>query len=329
MHRQRRLQVNVRLALLWAAVALAAVAVACGSSDDAEPTAEETAYLADVEQAFDLFQANLDEFSTLFGQAWPLPSLMFMALEEAGAGTAMDDTVSALEAMDPPESYADDHTLLVAGVSRSREIDRRIGQSVADTDALAFVLENVALGESAAKTLLSLPTPLCNSASLTEGDGNSPVCERPQPDDGEYGDDLFALMSDLQSEFQPRANPFIPEFAFDLVDEVFAQITPEVIQILERSIASADKMDPPEEFQQDHQRLLEYLDVLMEDAKAVPTDGSPGERPVGPPPGADFGALPPGIAAFCDVREAFSEEFSRLVAVHFGNGDVCNPEPPP
>ena len=93
---------NARLALLWTAIALAAIAVACGSSDDdAEPTAEETVYLADVEQAFELFRVNLDEFTTLFGQAWPLPSLMFMALEEAGAGTAFDGTVAALEAMSP------------------------------------------------------------------------------------------------------------------------------------------------------------------------------------------------------------------------------------
>jgi hypothetical protein len=190
---------NARLALLWTAVALATIAVACGSSDeDAEPTAEETAYLESVDQAFDLFQANLEEFQTLFGQAWPLPSLLFMALEEAGAGTALDETVAAIEAMEPPERYEDDHALLVTGINRSREVDQRIGQSVADTDALAFVLGNVALGESTAKTLLSLPAPLCSSASLFDGDGTAPLCERPQPGDGEYGDDLFALMSDLQ-----------------------------------------------------------------------------------------------------------------------------------
>jgi len=319
---------NVRLALVWAAVALATIAVACGSSD-AEPTAEEAAYLADVEQAFDLFQVNLDEFRTLFGQAWPLPSLMFMALEEAGAGTALDGKVAALEAIEPPDRYKDGHALLVTGVSRSRDVDRRIGQSVADTDALAFVLGNVALGESFAKTLLSLPTPLCNASILFDDDGAAPICERPQPGDGEYGDDLFALMSDLQTEFQPRVTAFIPEFAFDLVGEVFAQFKPEVIQVLERSIASANEMEPPEEFQQDHQRLLQYLDVLMKEAEAVPTDIPRGERPAGPPPGADLEAPPPDIAAFCDARDAFSEEFSRLVAVHFGNGDVCNPEPPP
>ena len=133
------------------AVVIAALAVACG---DAEPTAEETAYLADVEQAFDLFQVNLDEFSTLFGQSWPLPSLMFMALEEAGAGIALDGTVAALEAIEPPDRYEDDHALLVSGMSRSREVDQRIGQSVVDADALAFVLGNVALGESMAKTFL-------------------------------------------------------------------------------------------------------------------------------------------------------------------------------
>ena len=136
-------------------------------------------------------------------------------------------------------------------------------------------------------------------------------------------------MSDLQTGVLPRMTAFIQPFAFDLPGEVLAQFRPEVIQILEPAIASANEMEPPKEFQQDHQRLLEYLDILMEDAESAPPDIPRGERPAGPPPGADLGALPPRIAAFCDARDAFSEEFSRLVAVHFGNGDVCNLGPPP
>ena len=88
---------KVRLALLSVAVVIAAIAVACGDSEDeAAPTAEETAYLESVSQAFDLFAANLEEFNTLFGRAWPLPSLLFMALEEAGAGKALDSTLAEL-----------------------------------------------------------------------------------------------------------------------------------------------------------------------------------------------------------------------------------------
>ena len=65
----------------WAAltaIVLLTTVGACGRS-------AEEAYLDSVRDALELSAANFKEFSTLFGQVWPVPSAMFDALEQAGA----------------------------------------------------------------------------------------------------------------------------------------------------------------------------------------------------------------------------------------------------
>jgi hypothetical protein len=307
---------KVRLTLLSVAVVVAAIAVACGDS-------EETAYLESVSEAFDLFSANLEEFNTLFGQAWPLPSLLFMALEEAGAGEALDSTLVALEKMEPPKRFTADHALLVAGVREARIADQVIGQAVADVDILSFSLGNMSLGQKQGEMRLSLSEALCNAAEPSEGDKHDSICERPRPDDGNYGEEVFALMSELQIELVPRARLEIPAFAFDLAEDIFSAITPEVVRVLESAISTAADMEPPQEFEDDHQRLVEYLEEQLE---LVPQEPVLGVRE-GPPEG-----LPPGLVSYCDTREAFMKEYARLVVVHFGDDeDMCNPDrtPPP
>ncbi|PKB79459.1 MAG: hypothetical protein BZY88_13255 [SAR202 cluster bacterium Io17-Chloro-G9] len=310
---------NVRLALLWAAVGLATIAVACGSSDDdAEPTAEEKAYLESVSQAFDLFAANIEEFNKIFGQAWPLPSLLFMALEEAGAGKALDSTLVELEKMDPPKRFAADHALLVAGVREAIIADQQVGQAVVDVDLLGFSLANISLGQKQVKMRLSLSKPVCNAAEPTEGDKHDSICERPQPDDGKYGKELFALMSELQIEVTPRASVEIPPFVFDLAEDLLAAISTELVRALEEAVAAAGAMDPPERFEGDHQRVVEYLEEQLQAANSATVEDLTERPPEGPPP---------GIVTYCEAKEAFTKEYARLVTVHFGDDDdICNPE---
>jgi hypothetical protein len=313
---------NVRLALLWAAVALATIAVACGSSDDDENlTAEETAYLESVSQAFDLFAANLEGFNTLFGQAWPLPSLLFMALEEAGAGEALDSTLVELEKMDPPTRFAADHALLVAGVREAIIADQQVGQAVVDVDLLGFSLANLSLGQKQVKMRLSLSKPVCNAAEPTEGDKHDSICERPRPDDGKYGEKLFALMSELQIKVAPRARVEFPPFAFDVAEDFFSNISTEMVRALEGAVATAGVMVPPEKFEGDHRRLVEYLEEQLQGVNSATVEALTGPPLEGPPP---------GMVSYCEAREAFTKEFARLVVVHFGDDDDnCNPEPPP
>ena len=76
---------------------------------------------------------------------------------------------------------------------------------------------------------------------------------------------------------------------------------PAVVQSLGKVIASAGALNPPVEFQRDHERLLAYLDEQLETARTFPevrsntrTGGLGPPGPAGPPPG-------------CVAQEEFSE----------------------
>jgi hypothetical protein len=143
-------------------------------------------------------------------------------------------------------------------------------------------------------------------------------------------------MSGLEAEFRPRTTILVPPFAFDALFAVLARVKPDVVRVLEQTAASVRSMQPPAEYEQDHARLLGYLEEELQAAQAIPDTPpdiplSPGGSPrvtVGPPPGG--GAGPPGgppgpppgrpaSLAYCGAREAFSEDFSQLVVVHFGD----------
>jgi hypothetical protein len=244
-----------------------------------------------------------------------------MALEEAGAGKALDSTLVELEKMAPPESFESGHALLVAGVREAIIADQQVGQAVVDVDLLGFSLANISLGQQQVKMRLSLSKPLCNAAEPSECDKHDSICERPQPDDGKYGEDLFALMSELQIEVVPRASVEVPPFAFDLAEDILATISTELVRALELAVATAADIEPPENFEADHQRLVEYLEEQLQLAKSATVETLT-ERPTEGPP--------PSIAAYCEAKGAFTADYARLVVVHFGDDDdMCNPERPP
>ena len=201
---------------IWAALAvvvLLAGTVVCGGSDDADDEAA-SAYLDSVQEASLMFAANLEEFQTLFGQVWPLPSTMFDALQRAGAGSALDETVAAIDALEPPPQFEADHATLVAGIREMASVDRDVGKAVADKELIAFALANIALGQASIRLALSLSGPVCEAMYMGENDGASRWCKRlDESEGGDYGRELYGLMSTLETDVRPLAEAFVPQFA--------------------------------------------------------------------------------------------------------------------
>ena len=185
---------------IWAALAvvvLLAGTVVCGGSDDADDEAA-SAYLDSVQEASLMFAANLEEFQTLFGQVWPLPSTMFDALQRAGAGSALDETVAAIDALEPPPQFEADHATLVAGIREMASVDRDVGKAVADKELIAFALANIALGQASIRLALSLSGPVCEAMYMGENDGASRWCKRlDESEGGDYGRELYDSPPDM------------------------------------------------------------------------------------------------------------------------------------
>ena len=297
----------------WAAltaIVLLTTAGACGRS-------AEEAYLDSVRDALELSAANFKEFSTLFGQVWPVPSAMFDALEQAGAGTAYDETLAAIEKLEPPPRFESDHVTLVAGFRGLASIDSDVGQAVADKDVTAFVLANVAMGQASGRLALRLSPPVCGATYTGEEGAVHRWCERlDEGEGGEYGKELYSLMSRLETDVRPLVGFFAPQFAVEERFALVVQFKPMIVEGVEQVSESVRALNPPVEFQRDHARLLTYLDERLEAARAIPEvpESTPSVRP-GPPDGP-----PP----HCVARDDFSETFLRLVVVFFGEqGSDC------
>jgi hypothetical protein len=325
--------------LLGISLLLVLLAVACGGNEEdetaaaaGEPTAAEAEYLDSVTQAWELFGAKNEKFGALFGQAWPLPSLLFMALEEAGAGTAFEPTVAALDALTPPPRYEADHELMVAAAAEAVSLDMVIGRSMVDQDVTAFVKANVALDQASNRGALRLSSAVCRAANpppapppylppdvdaeLFGPGAPRPLCKRLRPDQGgEYGSAIYGLMSDLEVGFRPLVTFFIPLFASDQRFKILADFKPEIVRVLEETVASAKTLEPPTEFKQDHERLLQFLEDELEMARSIPQIAS--NRPVPAPGPPTEGNGPPPE---CLLKSEFSEKFLELVVVYFGDG---------
>ena len=130
--------------LLFAIVAL----VACGSgSDDTEvetigptttpagtPTANEQAYLDEVSASAALIEEQFAKFGEVFGGLYETRSALLFALEQAGAGTAFDSALAAMEALEPPEGFRAEHELALDGLRDLQRVDREVGLAVEGED---------------------------------------------------------------------------------------------------------------------------------------------------------------------------------------------------
>ena len=276
---------KTRLVLLTLVVAAAVTGITCQDAEEEEKlTPAESAYLDSVEQAWALFGAKVEESSALFGQVWPLASMLFQSLEQAGAGTAIDDTLAALEKLVPPERFEADHDILLTWTREMVSLDREVGQKIADENVVGLALANVALNQASTRGALRLSSPLCEAASLIK-EGPDPLCERLAPGQGgPYGAELYKLMSDLETEFRSRTQILVPPFATEALFKVLTLVKPEVVRAFEQAAASVGALEPPANFKQDHALLLAYLDEELQAAQAIG---------LGPP---EMATLPPGIS---------------------------------
>ena len=252
------------------------VFVACGSdsnSPDVEgdrltatpagtPTAAEQAYLDDVEGVAMLIGEKFAHFGELMGRVYATRGALFEALEEAGAGTAFDAGLAAMEALEPPERFRDDHALGLDGLRDFQRVDREVGQAVVDNDLVAFALANVQLGR------LSVVNPLQHSSTfcLARFNDSPHLCERPDfSSSGEYGEELYSIMSRLETDVGPAVGAGqLPALNDEEILEILNAVAANALEILEQSGEDVRALDPPDGFEAGHDRLVRYLGDLLE-----------------------------------------------------------------
>jgi hypothetical protein len=108
-------------------------------------------------------------------------------------------------------------------------------------------------------------------------------------------------MLKFETDVRPLGDLFVPRFAVGELFAILAGFKPDIILGLEQIKASAETLRPPAELNQDHERLLVYLEQQLEAARLIPDQ--PTNTPFvgqGPPSGRT-GAPPNSPRRSCDL----------------------------
>lgn len=287
--------------------------------------AAERQYIADARAAILMFEERNAAFILALRQTYTTNEALFAALDRAGAGTAFEPGLAALEALEPPASLADDHALLLDRQRALVLIDRDIGSAVRDGDLGRFVLLNTRLGLTSLRDLHELDIDLCetlagdyfvdhptqSAATLAEA-----LCDRSPAPGGAYGEAVRDILRDLMIEVSERSGaleffdlvPVIPE---DERREVGNEILAELLGVLDDAARSIRALDPPDDLAQGHEQLLAYLagaeDLLDGRVRAALADDP------------DAFQAPELADLYCETRATLDPAIHAIVRAHFAD----------
>ena len=310
-------------AFIFVSILVALVAFACGSdSDEPEavptaagtPTDAEQAYLDDVAGVAVLIGEKFAHFGEIIDQVFPTREALFGALAEAGAGTAFDSGLEALEALEPPERFREEHELALDGLRELQRVDRQVGEAVENNDIIAFALANVQLGAVSVTSALQHSELFCRARFPLAAN----LCERPDfSSAGEYGEDVYAIMGRIESEAMPTLAGQIPALNEEEILEVLDTLGPAALDVLEQSREDAGELEPPAGLEADHERLIQYLDGIVDAATELREAAERRDR------AAYMTQQRALMEAFCTAQSELSPAIAPFLVVHFGAPIPC------
>ena len=329
------------IAALFAIAAL--VAIACGGSDTSAPlptatltpaptetplpgqapqagattpvvelTAEEAGYIEQVRAGWNVFHSKAGGFREAFGQFYAMKSRLFETLKDAGAGSAFEGALRAVEQITPPQRFQGDHQVMLQAMAKMVEYDHDVGRAVDNQDLPAFAVANGRMAETVGLMALQLsavvclatnapdqPFSFCNSNELLPG--------------GQYGIQLNAAIARLNIGFVARSSIFPPAFTASDQLATLAVFQPETINLYLQTLDEVNALPPPSDLRTDHLRLVQYLEEQLENNRegdsAVQAQDLDKYREVSGQ----------AIGLFCGVRQDISPEMMKIVRVHFGD----------
>ncbi len=270
-------------------------------------------YFKEVREALDLANFKFARFGAALNQTYPTRERITQALTEAGIGTVFADTLEALEDIDPPDRYSEEHHRLVEVHREMVRLDREMGQAVRAGDLAAFGMINGRSAELNGSFVASLPAELCHGAFP-----GHPLCPSLEPlPGGDYGRQLDGLLRRYEPGLGSAASLLV--FPLSLTPEELISITKEMAPRIEALVgdllSELAALSPPAEFRDDHGRLVDHfrqIGALVDEiaGAAAQGDHEPARR-VGPAT----------ERIFCETEKSLaSEEFKAIVAAHFSVG---------
>ena len=277
-----------------------------------ELTAEEADYIEQVRSGWNEFHSKAGGFREAFGQLYAMRSRLFEALKEAGAGSAFEGALRAVEQIDPPQRFQEDHQLMLQAMAKMVEYDHDVGEAVENQDLSAFAVANARMGETGGLMALQLSAALCPATNAPDQPFSFCSSNELLPG-GQYGIQLNSAIARFNVGIVVRLSIFPPAFTPEDELATLAVIQPDRIDLFLRTLDEVQGLQPPPELTTDHLRLVRFLEEQLENNRernsALQVQDLDKYREGGGR----------AIGLYCDVRQDFSPDMMQIVKVHFGD----------
>lgn len=245
---------------LVAATALTLVLAACSSSTDVEPvgvSSESTAYLESVEEIQGRVNAGFDEVGNVLERSYPTREVFFAAVRDVGYEGLAASALSLAEELTPPPGYEADHESWVAHRRLAAEIAGEMNAAVEADDLQEMFRVMTVLAQDWAALLDGATREFC--LEVAEGPN---FC--PPPDDlpgGEYGVSVYDTM---------RRGRYSTLGLFDFFEDMspeersvrLEEVQPGIEGTLKHTLEAMRAIEPPIDYQPEHQVMVEALEGL-------------------------------------------------------------------
>ncbi len=318
---------------------IALVLVACGGSDPTatalptstpSPTATavsqqesslelsvaEEEYLGAVRDAQLLTNGIFVRFQDVFSQSYPVRGALLNALLENGIGTPFIGNLAALEELNPPNRFQDDHQIWLEATRENLRLDTEAADAVREGDLVKFVQINGDLSATSVRARLALSPVFCQNTAI-----NPPEAAICTPEGTDLAGEYEKGINNLLREFMPLFASARGTVAFrlSLTPEEMAQVLSNMGGTARLSFQSVQAglgtMTPSDGLLADHERMQTYFNEVLEIIQEVGRlrrNGDLNEARL---------ELQRTDQPLCEARESFeSSDFKEAVAIFFADG---------
>jgi len=311
-------------ALPTATISPAAAAASSSTSAPADSSAEEAEYLGAVRDAQLLSVQIFAGFRQIFSQAYPVREVLLAALLDGGVGTPFIGTLAALEALDPPDRFQEDHRIWLEATREFLRIDVEAAEAVREGDLVKFVHLNGDLGGTGVRARLALSPVFCRSTATDPQAAANCVPEGPVLT-GEYVIGLNNLLREFMPDFASARGTL--GFRLSLTPEEMGQVLSSMGDGAQNSLQAVGSalgtMTPTDEMLADHERMQTYFNevlVIIEEVRRLRENGDLNDARL---------ELQRVDEPYCKTRQSFeSSDFKAAVCIFFAGGPgVCGGAP--
>ena len=310
---------------LGAALVSALLVASCGGSSDGgttavptrvpdqSPTEAEAAYFDEILAVELIIVEKLVAVDEALEMAWPTRGRLLDIQADAEFSATIETMLQQAEEIEAPDRFAADHDLYVQSLRDILVLALDHDQAIADEDLVASVLALQGGWRVRATLLLQVSPQFCSAVALSVGAS----CQSIDLPGGFYGVQLEDAVRRYAADFLPRVGSFRTAYTAEERIDVILEVNADIIRSIEQARDEIDDIEAPEEFAQDHARLVQYLNDILGVARAITQGAEDGDDEQILEEFARSGEVLDG--ADCDL----SPEFRQIVGFFFG-GASCD-----